>query len=143
MVTTFGMSDKLGPRTFGNKQEMIFLGREVSEQKDYSERFALEIDKEVNKFIAEGYHTALRILTENKPRLVYITEKLVVKETLEGKELESVLSEPVPTTPPEAAATPAPTPATATAKAKTKPAVKKAPAMSQLLNPIKNRVISK
>ena len=143
MVTTFGMSDKLGPRTFGNKQEMIFLGREVSEQKDYSERFALEIDKEVNKFIAEGYHTALRILTENKPRLVYITEKLVVKETLEGKELESVLSEPVPTTPPEAAATPAHTPATATAKAKTKPAVKKAPAMPQLLNPIENRVISK
>jgi len=51
MVTDFGMSDRLGPRTFGDKQELVFLGREISEQRDYSERFALEIDKEVNKII--------------------------------------------------------------------------------------------
>jgi len=96
MVTTFGMSDKLGPRTFGNKQEMIFLGREVSEQKDYSERFALEIDKEVNKFIAEGYNTALRILTENKAKLTEIADALIAKETLEGEALEAMFSETTP-----------------------------------------------
>ena len=66
MVTDFGMSDKLGTRTFGNKQEMVFLGREISEQRDYSERFALEIDKEIDKLIAEAYATAKKILTDNK-----------------------------------------------------------------------------
>jgi len=96
MVTTLGMSDKLGPRTFGNKQEMIFLGREVSEQKDYSERFALEIDKEVNKFIDEGYNTALRILTENKAKLTEIADALIAKETLEGEALEAMFSETTP-----------------------------------------------
>jgi cell division protease FtsH len=66
MVIDLGMSDKLGPRTFGDKQELVFLGREISEQRDYSERFALEIDREVNKLIDEGYSTAKKILSENK-----------------------------------------------------------------------------
>jgi len=90
MVTDFGMSDKLGTRTFGNKQEMVFLGREISEQRDYSERFALEIDREINSLIKEAYDTAMRVLTENKEKLVSLAEKLIKKETLEGEELEVV-----------------------------------------------------
>lgn len=93
MVTDFGMSDKLGPRTFGDKQELIFLGREISEQRDYSERFALEIDREISKLIDEGYSTAMKILTENKPKLKILAKKLIAQETLEGEELEKVFSE--------------------------------------------------
>ena len=88
MVIDLGMSDKLGPRTFGDKQELVFLGREISEQRDYSERFALEIDREVNKLIDEGYSTAKKILSENKDKLVTIATTLIEKETLEGEELE-------------------------------------------------------
>jgi cell division protease FtsH len=93
MVTDYGMSDKLGTRTFGNKQEMVFLGREISEQRDYSERFALEIDREINKLIDEGYQTALKILTENKSKLIGLAEKLIAQETLEGEGLEKVFSD--------------------------------------------------
>jgi len=93
MVTDYGMSDKLGTRTFGNKQEMVFLGREISEQKDYSERFALEIDREINRLIEEAYGKALKVLTENKSKLKVLAEKLIKRETLEGQELEKVFKE--------------------------------------------------
>ncbi len=96
MVTTLGMSDKLGTRTFGNKQEMVFLGREISEQRDYSERFALEIDKEVNRFIEEGYRTAKEILVENRSKLALIAKKLIAQETIEGKELDVLFNEAAP-----------------------------------------------
>ncbi|GAI58589.1 unnamed protein product, partial [marine sediment metagenome] len=72
MVTDYGMSDKLGPRTFGHKEEMVFLGREISEQRDYSEKVAQEIDEEVHDIIQHAYGAAKRILTENKPKLIYI-----------------------------------------------------------------------
>ncbi len=93
MVTDFGMSDKLGTRTFGNKQEMVFLGREISEQKDYSERTALEIDREISKLIEEGYNTAKRILTENRSKLEALARKLIEQETLEGGDLEKVFGD--------------------------------------------------
>jgi len=93
MVTDYGMSEKLGTRTFGNKQEMVFLGREISEQKDYSERFALEIDKEINKLIEEAYGTAMKILSDNKSKLKQLANKLIAQETLEGPELEKVFGE--------------------------------------------------
>jgi cell division protease FtsH len=93
MVTDFGMSNKLGTRTFGNKQEMVFLGREISEQKDYSERYALEIDKEIDKLISEAYATAMDILTKNKSKLKLLAQKLITQETLEGPELEAVFGE--------------------------------------------------
>ncbi len=92
MVTDYGMSDKLGTRTFGNKQEMVFLGREISEQRDYSERFALEIDREINKLIKDAYDVAMKVLTDNKAKLVSLAEKLIKYETLEGEELEAVFS---------------------------------------------------
>ncbi|MFC1933286.1 ATP-dependent zinc metalloprotease FtsH [Chloroflexota bacterium] len=95
MVTDYGMSDELGLRTFGDKQEMVFLGREISEQRDYSERVALQIDKEVNKLIRQAYDTAKKILTENRSKLTQLAEKLIAQETLEGEELEAIFKKPV------------------------------------------------
>jgi cell division protease FtsH len=90
MVTDLGMSDKLGPRTFGDKQELVFLGREISETKDYSERTALEIDREIDRIINEAAATATRILTENKAILVKLAEALISRETLDTDELEAI-----------------------------------------------------
>jgi cell division protease FtsH len=90
MVTDLGMSDKLGPRTFGDKQELIFLGREISETKDYSERTALEIDKEIDRIISEASATATKILTDNKDMLIKLTEALISRETLDTDELEAL-----------------------------------------------------
>ena len=127
MVTDYGMSDKLGTRTFGDKQELVFLGREISEQRDYGDKVADLIDEEVNRIIQDAYGTARKILTKNKPKLVCIAEKLVAQETLEGEELEAVFGEAAPSPPSEAVAKPAPIPAKAATKTKTKPALKKAP----------------
>ncbi len=103
MITDFGMSDKLGPRTFGDKQELVFLGREISEQKDYGDKIANAIDEEVHNIIEQAYEVAKKILTENKPRLVHIAEKLVTEETVEGKKLEKLFGEPLPSPLPKAA----------------------------------------
>ena len=128
MVIDLGMSDELGPRTFGDKQEMVFLGREISQQRDYSERFALEIDREVNKLIREGYDAAKTILNENKQKLIQIAQRLIAEETLEGEELEALFNEPVESTPQEAPTMPAPAPVEATAeKPKPRRKAKKAP----------------
>jgi cell division protease FtsH len=113
MVTDFGMSDKLGPRTFGNKQEMVFLGREISEQKDYGDKIADTIDEEVNKIIRNAHRAAKRVLTENKPKLKQIAEKLIAKETLEGDELEALFSESTTADVPETTVTLVPAPTTA------------------------------
>jgi len=95
MVTTYGMSKKLGPRTFGDKQELVFLGREISEQKDYGDKTADIIDDEVNRIIKEAYDKANTILTENKVKLIQLAERLIQKETLEGDELDALFNEPV------------------------------------------------
>ncbi len=105
MVTEYGMSDKLGPLTFGHKEEMVFLGREISEQRNYSEKVAQQIDEEVRNIIQHAHEVAKRILTENKPKLVQIAEKLIVQETLEGEELETLFNQPVLSPLPEASAT--------------------------------------
>jgi cell division protease FtsH len=96
MVTDFGMSDKLGPRTFGDKQEMVFLGREISEQKDYGDKLADAIDAEVNRIIQQAQETAREILTKNRSRLELIAQRLIAEETLEGEELEALFKEPAP-----------------------------------------------
>jgi cell division protease FtsH len=95
MVTNLGMSDILGPRTFGQKEELIFLGREISEQKDYGDKVANTIDDEVSHIIQEAYARAKAILIANKLKLVQIAERLLVKETLEGDELDALFNEPV------------------------------------------------
>jgi len=133
MVTDFGMSDKLGPRTFGDKQEMVFLGREISEQKDYGNKIADTIDEEVNKIIRNAHRVAKRVLTENKPKLKHIAEELIAQETLEGDELEALFNEPAAANVPKATTTPAPIPAKAKTKTRAKPALKKAPGIPRLL----------
>ncbi len=92
MVTDFGMSDKLGPRTFGDKQEMVFLGREISEQRDYGDKVADEIDEEVNRIIQEAHAKATEILTKNRETLVRLAQTLIVEETLEADRLEAVFA---------------------------------------------------
>jgi len=126
MVTDYGMSDKLGPRTFGDKQEMVFLGREISEQKDYGEKVAKLIDEEVSEIIQHAYEISKGILTKNKPQLIRIAQKLIAEETLEGKELDTLFSEATPEPAPETTVTPVPE--TVEATTKTKPRAKKAPA---------------
>jgi cell division protease FtsH len=91
MVTRYGMSAKLGPMTFGQKEELIFLGREISEQRDYSEETAQQIDQEVKRIIETAYQRAKDVLTEHRDRLVQMAEKLIEVETLEGAELEALL----------------------------------------------------
>ena len=96
MVTEYGMSDKLGPRTFGRREELVFLGREIHEQRNYSEKVAEEIDEEVHALIQHAYDTAKKILAENKERLKLIAEHLMDKETIEEAEFEALLKEPLP-----------------------------------------------
>ncbi len=90
MITRYGMSESLGPRTFGKKEDMIFLGREISEQRDYSDKIAEEIDDEVHKLIQSAYEQATEILKANKGKLAQIADYLVANETVEGKELNEL-----------------------------------------------------
>jgi len=133
MVTDLGMSDKLGPRTFGDKQEMVFLGREISEQRDYGDKVADTIDEEVNKIIRNAYRKAKRILTENKLKLKHIAEELIAKETLEGDELEELFGEPAVVDTPETITTPIPLPAKVRTETKAKPVSKKPRVSPQLI----------
>ncbi|HEU65326.1 MAG TPA: cell division protein FtsH, partial [Chloroflexi bacterium] len=90
MVTEYGMSKKLGPRIFGQRQELVFLGREISEQRDYSDKIAQEIDEEVHNIIQKAYNTAKRILTANKGKLKHLAEELVAHETLNEPDLDKI-----------------------------------------------------
>jgi cell division protease FtsH len=105
MVTEYGMSGKLGPRTFGKREELIFLGREIHEQRNYGDKVADEIDKEVDTLIEHAYNTAKKILNGNKERLKLVAERLMVAETIEEAEFESLIKEPLPS--PELQPTPA------------------------------------
>jgi len=90
MVTDLGMSEKLGPRTFGDKQELIFLGSEISEQKNYSEKTAGIIDSEIDAIIRNCYEISVKILTENREKLVEVAQSLINRETLDFDELEAI-----------------------------------------------------
>ena len=90
LVTQYGMSEKMGPRTFGEKEELVFLGKEISEQRDYSEDTAKLIDEEVSRFIDEGYKTANELIKNNKKNVEAIVAILMDKETLEQKEFEAI-----------------------------------------------------
>ncbi len=96
MVTRYGMST-LGPRTFGKKEEMIFLGREINEERDYSDKTADAIDTEVSKYIADAYKTAEKILTDNKTTLQKIVDELLEKETIERDEFNAIVGIELPT----------------------------------------------
>jgi cell division protease FtsH len=94
MVTQWGMSERLGPRTFGRKEELVFLGREISEQRNYSEKVAEEIDEEVRRIIDHAYHAAKKILTDNRAKLDQIARKLIEIETIEGEDLMTLFNAP-------------------------------------------------
>jgi cell division protease FtsH len=91
MVTVYGMSDKLGPVTLGKREEMVFLGREMGEQRNYGDRTADEIDVEVSKIVSDAWETAVQILRENRARLDRLAKRLVEIETLEGDTLQQLL----------------------------------------------------
>ncbi len=94
MVTEWGMSDKLGPLTFGHKEELVFLGRDLGEQRNYSEEIAGEIDQEVHRLVDAGYQRARKILTERREKLVHLAEYLKQEETIEGWQMDAVINSP-------------------------------------------------
>jgi cell division protease FtsH len=96
MVTEYGMSDKLGPRTFGKREELVFLGREITEQRNYSEKVALQIDSEVHDLIQRAYSTAKEIISKNKERLKIIAQELISFETIEEAKFEELMKLPLP-----------------------------------------------
>src|ERR1700687_704153 len=86
-VGEWGMSD-LGPRTFGKKEEQIFLGREIAQHRDYSEATAIQIDEEVKKMVSTGYATAKKILSEHRETLIQIAKALIEREVLDASEIK-------------------------------------------------------
>ncbi len=92
MVCEYGMSEDLGPMTFGQKQELVFLGREIAERRDYSEAVAQEIDLEVRGFIDEAHSRARETLTTYRDKLIALAQRLIEVETLEGTDLQAMLA---------------------------------------------------
>ncbi len=96
MVMRMGMSEKLGPMVYGQKEELIFLGREISEQRDYSETVAEKIDTEVRSIVNEAYLEAKKILTNYREKLDAVATKLLEVETLSKDEFEKIFPAPTP-----------------------------------------------
>ncbi len=96
MVTEFGMSEKMGTIAYGKKEEMVFLGREISEQRNYSEDVAVKIDNEVKSIIDEAYGRATELLTRYMDPMVNIVGVLMEKETIDGTEIDRFFAEPKP-----------------------------------------------
>jgi cell division protease FtsH len=99
MVTQWGMSDKLGTVTMGHKEELVFLGRDLGEQRNYSEEIAALIDEEIRSIIGHGYQTAKTILTQQRAKMDAVVERLKIVETIDGKELDEILAGEEPEAP--------------------------------------------
>jgi len=95
MVTRLGMSAEMGPMVYGQKEELIFLGREISEQRDYSEAVAEQIDREVRRLVSEAHDRAKAILSEHRDKLDAVAQKLLEVETLTKEEFEAIFPPPV------------------------------------------------
>jgi len=93
MVTQWGMSEELGPLTYGQAQEEIFLGREISQHRDYSEATAVAIDTEVRRLVTENYERAKRLIIDHKDGLIAVAEALIERETLDAGDLDRILGE--------------------------------------------------
>jgi cell division protease FtsH len=93
MVTEWGMSEKLGPLTFGKKEEQIFLGREIARHKDYSEKTAEDIDEEVKRMVIEAYDNARSLLRKNVDLLEIVASALLERETIDGPELDKIVED--------------------------------------------------
>jgi cell division protease FtsH len=123
MVCEWGMSEAMGPLTFGKKEEQIFLGREIAQHQDYSEDTALRIDQEVKRIVTDNYTRAQQALTENKKQLLEMADALLARETLDADQIRRISAGlPLEEAPP-------PTGITAQPSRETKPA-KERPATS-------------
>jgi len=91
LVTRFGMSDKLGPLAFGKSTEMVFLGKDMITEKEYSEEVAAEIDSEIRKFVDNAYSKAFSIIKANKKALKAVADALMKKEVLEHEEFYNII----------------------------------------------------
>ena len=103
MVCEWGMSDAMGPLTFGKKEEQIFLGREIAQHQDYSEDTALRIDQEVRRFVTDNYERAQTVLAEHKQKVLEMADALLARETLDAEQVRRLaaglpLDEPAPAT---------------------------------------------
>ncbi len=94
MVTQFGMSDLLGPRSYGNGSGAVFLGREISEQRDYSEHYAQQIDDEVKRILQSAYERAKKLLTQRRGKMEELVEILIERETLNAEEFVAIVDGP-------------------------------------------------
>jgi cell division protease FtsH len=92
MVCEWGMSEAMGPLTFGKKEEQIFLGREIAQHQDYSEDTALRIDQEVKRFVTDNYERARRTLTDHKVSLEKVASELLVREVLDGEQVRRIVA---------------------------------------------------
>jgi cell division protease FtsH len=95
MVTQWGMSERLGPRTFGRREELVFLGKEITEQRNYSEKVAEEIDEEVRRIVDSAYQSARKVLVERRAKLDQIARHLIEVETIDGEALAALFAAPV------------------------------------------------
>jgi cell division protease FtsH len=100
LVTQYGMSDALGPRTYGVGDEMVFLGKQIHESRDYSEKIAERIDEEMNKLLNDAKETARRIIREQRPKMDAVVKHLLEKETIEKEEFISLIGPAVKATAP-------------------------------------------
>ncbi len=99
MVTEFGMSEKLGPLAFGKRDELVFLGREIGEQRNYSDDIARQIDEEVRTIIDQAYARAQQVLSQHRDKLDELARKLVEQETLDAEQFEALFSDLPPKQP--------------------------------------------
>jgi cell division protease FtsH len=113
MVCEWGMSDAMGPLTFGKKEEQIFLGREIAQHQDYSEDTALKIDQEVKRFVTDNYARAQNLLVQHKQRVLEMAEALLSRETLDAEQVKRLASG-LPVDDPTIIAAPSATPASPT-----------------------------
>jgi len=119
MVTEFGMSERLGPLAFGKRDELVFLGREIGEQRNYSDDVAKQIDEEVRAIIDRGYARAVEVLTTHRDKLQALAEKLIAEETVDAEGFEALFDDlpdkvdthGAPILSPDASGAPAPSPA--------------------------------
>jgi cell division protease FtsH len=91
MVCEWGMSERMGPLQFGKREEMIFLGREIAQHQDYSEQTAMEIDREVRRFIMENYERAKELIQRRLETLHQLAAALLEREVLDGLEIDSIV----------------------------------------------------
>ena len=92
LITDWGMSEKLGVRTFGDKEEMVFLGRAITEQRDYSENTAQAIDQEISRFLQSAYERAETLLKGNLDKIEKVVAVLIKQETIEAEEFKQIMA---------------------------------------------------